>query len=372
MSEDEDDFGAEEEEVVVVKSEITSYPQVKSEFSSGAVSFGAGGGETKQQQQQQWTSRPDLVVARLFDESIKAVDMQDLTSLASTNVHKHSRYADLFLSPHVKVKQQQLQEQQQQQQQDGLTRRKGTKRKNPYLAPLYQPNPDDWADTNRTFPEVSNIVALFSLSCSVRFDMLPVLITNCEFNTRKRNGVQIRLRHPACTVTVHSQDGRARLTGARSEQDAYTAARRVARKFQKAGIDVSLKHFRIAVVFATADTGIELPSLEDFARQYEDQVFYDEERGQYTFTPEEQPQRTGKTFTLAVHKSGKIIFLGGTSRGVINRAYREVYKKIVEHCKRSGRQTTTSSSSASSIASSSSFQNSSSGTQFPQRPQAGI
>lgn len=75
--------------------------------------------------------------------------------------------------------------------------------------------------------------------------MLCLLVT-CMFFQK----IIMRFKNPACTASIWSS-GKITMTGAKTEADAKTGARRCARTLQKLGYEVKFTNYRIVNVFAT-------------------------------------------------------------------------------------------------------------------------
>ena len=96
---------------------------------------------------------------------------------------------------------------------------------------------------------VSNVVSAFSTKCSLNLRRIGLEGANVEYE-RHNPRVIMRLRKPLTTATLFAS-GKVMCTGANSEADAYTAARRYCRILQKLRFKVKLCNFRVVNVVAT-------------------------------------------------------------------------------------------------------------------------
>ena len=118
---------------------------------------------------------------------------------------------------------------------------------------------------------LDNVVACFSLGLRSGLTMDPVMLVmrgrNMELKGGKTRNVRIHLRRPACSATIYPT-GKVTVIGNKSEDDAKTAARRIARSLQKIlskypgickqklvkvkAVKVSMVNFRVTNVWASS------------------------------------------------------------------------------------------------------------------------
>ncbi|XP_015917881.1 TATA box-binding protein-like 1 [Parasteatoda tepidariorum] len=122
---------------------------------------------------------------------------------------------------------------------------------------------EDESDTNKlvvmeteednTQPEldiiVNNVVAIFNVRCHLNLRQIALNGANVEYR-REKNVVNMKLRKPRVTAKIFSS-GKVTCTGATSDEDAKTAARKVARSLQQLGFRVRFTDYRVVNVLCT-------------------------------------------------------------------------------------------------------------------------
>lgn len=83
----------------------------------------------------------------------------------------------------------------------------------------------------------------------------------------------MKFRRPSCTASIWST-GKITMTGATTEADAKTGARRCARTLQKLGFNVKFTNYRIVNVLATCTMPFAI-KIADFAQAYPRLARYD-------------------------------------------------------------------------------------------------
>ncbi|XP_075736820.1 TATA-box-binding protein isoform X3 [Rhipicephalus microplus] len=86
-------------------------------------------------------------------------------------------------------------------------------------------------------PQLQNIVATVNLCCALDLRQIALRARNAEYNPRRFAAVIMRIREPRTTALMF-RSGKLVCTGARSELQARTAARKFARIAQKLGYDL--------------------------------------------------------------------------------------------------------------------------------------
>ncbi|KFB51739.1 AGAP007517-PA-like protein [Anopheles sinensis] len=144
---------------------------------------------------------------------------------------------------------------------------------------------------------INNVVCSFSVRCHLNLREIALNGYNVEF--RRENGmVTMKLRRPYTTASIWSS-GKITCTGATSEAQAKTAARRYSRCLQKLGFNVRFKNFRIVNVLGTCSMpwGI---MIVNFSEKYKKDASYE---------PELHP---GVTYKLHTPKATLKIFSTGS------------------------------------------------------------
>jgi len=120
----------------------------------------------------------------------------------------------------------------------------------PLAADSKEPQP---AAAQEEEPEVdiviNNVVCSFNVRCHLNLRVIATQGLNVEY--RKENGmVTMKLRHPYTTASMWSS-GKITCTGANSEDQAKTAARKYARFLQKLGFNTRFTNYRVVNVLGT-------------------------------------------------------------------------------------------------------------------------
>jgi transcription initiation factor TFIID TATA-box-binding protein len=162
---------------------------------------------------------------------------------------------------------------------------------------------------------------------------LPLIATqarNAEYNPRRFAAVILRLREPRATGLLF-RSGKVVVTGARSEDDAKLAARKLARIAQRLGHPgVAFADFRVQNIVASTDVG--------FPVRLEGLVAEDSGRSQ-SYEPELFPALIYRMLTpvkvvLLVFVSGKVTMTGAKTRGALVQAMEQLYPELMRHRKR--------------------------------------
>lgn len=144
---------------------------------------------------------------------------------------------------------------------------------------------------------VNNVVCSYSTRCHLNLRRIAMEGLHVEY--KKENGmVNMKLRKPYTTATMWSS-GKVTCAGAKSEADAYIAARRFCRMLQKMQFKVKMTNYRVVNVLATCNMpfGVDIQKL---AENYPKECSYE---------PELHP---GATFKLPKIKATLKLFTTGS------------------------------------------------------------
>lgn len=124
---------------------------------------------------------------------------------------------------------------------------------------------------------INNVVCNFSVKCHINLRQLALNGTNVMYN-REKGMVHMKVRKPLVTALIRSS-GCVSITGSTSEEEAKTAARRVARMLQKLGFNARFTDFRITNILGTCKLpfGVKIHQFSAENRQRELQVSYEPE-----------------------------------------------------------------------------------------------
>eukprot|EP00051_Salpingoeca_urceolata_P005692 m.75998 g.75998 ORF g.75998 m.75998 type:complete len:227 (+) comp14500_c1_seq1:309-989(+) len=176
-------------------------------------------------------------------------------------------------------------------------------------------------------PTLQNVVATVDLSTKLDLKHIALHARNAEYNPRRFAAVIMRIREPRTTALIFAS-GKMVCTGAKSEDDAFLAARKYARIVQRLGHpDVKFQNFKIQNMVGCVDLKFAI-RLEGVACEHP--VLS-------TYEPELFP---GLVFRLAeprvvmlIFVSGKVVFTGAKNREDIYAAFNTIYKILDKYAK---------------------------------------
>jgi TATA-box binding protein (TBP) (component of TFIID and TFIIIB) len=168
---------------------------------------------------------------------------------------------------------------------------------------------------------VNNVVCSYATSCHLNLRRIATEGMHVEY--KKENGmVNMKLRKPYTTATIWSS-GKITSAGAKTEADAYKAARRFCRLLQKMKFNVRLTNFRIVNVLATCSMPFSLDVLR----------LADNHRKECQYEPELHPGATYKLkdlkTTLKLFTTGSVTLTAPcvqTAQTAIQRIYPILYE----------------------------------------------
>ena len=168
---------------------------------------------------------------------------------------------------------------------------------------------------------INNVVCSYSTRCHLNLKRIATEGMHVEY--KKENGmVNMKLRKPYTTATIWSS-GKVTCAGAKSEQDAYIAARRYCRLLQRMQFKVKMTNYRVVNVLATCNMpfGVDISKL---AEKHQKDCSYE---------PELHPGATYKIkdlkVTLKLFTTGSIT-LTSPSVLVAQQAINRIYPVLVE------------------------------------------
>jgi transcription initiation factor TFIID TATA-box-binding protein len=98
-------------------------------------------------------------------------------------------------------------------------------------------------------------MATANLGCKPDLASIATSVRNAEYNPKRFRAVILRLRNPKSSALVFAS-GKIVVTGARSEDDARTAARKVAKIIRKVqGPEVTFAEFKVQNIVGSGDIG---------------------------------------------------------------------------------------------------------------------
>lgn len=121
--------------------------------------------------------------------------------------------------------------------------------------------------------QIANVVGEFHVRCHINLRRLALNGSNVEYK-RDKGMLVMKIRRPYVTASIRNS-GFIQTTGSKSEEDAKTAARKVARILQKLGFRVKFTSFKVKNVLGV----VHLPfgiRMDDFCKKNR-QANYDPE-----------------------------------------------------------------------------------------------
>lgn len=168
---------------------------------------------------------------------------------------------------------------------------------------------------------VNNVVCSYSTRCHLNLRRIAMEGMHVEY--KKENGmVNMKLRKPYTTSTMWSS-GKVTCAGAKSENDAYIAARRFCRLLQKMQFKVKMTNYRVVNVLATCNMpfGIDIQKLAETHQK------------ECSYEPELHPGATYKLIkikaTLKLFTTGSIT-LTAPSVMLAQEAINQIYPILLE------------------------------------------
>ncbi|GAQ79888.1 TATA-box binding protein 1/2 [Klebsormidium nitens] len=178
-------------------------------------------------------------------------------------------------------------------------------------------------------PTLQNIVATANMGCQLDLKAIAMQARNAEYNPKRFAAVIIRIREPKTTALIFAS-GKMVCTGAKSEENARTAARKYARIVQKLGFPVTFKDFKIQNIVASCDVKFPI-RLEGLA--YAHQMFSN-------YEPELFPgliyRMRSPKIVLLIFVSGKVVLTGAKQRDEIYKAFENIYPVLNDYKKQMG------------------------------------
>lgn len=170
-------------------------------------------------------------------------------------------------------------------------------------------------------PKLENIVSTVNFDCELDLRKIALHAKNAEYNPKRFAAVIMRIREPKTTALIfHS--GKMVCTGAKSESDSETAARKYAKTIKKLGFDVKFKEFMIQNIVGSCSV--------DFAINLE--ILQNQHQKFCTFDPEIFPgliyRMVQPKIVLLIFCSGKVVLTGAKKREQLTEAFGKIYPTL--------------------------------------------
>eukprot|EP01024_Parvocaulis_polyphysoides_P043950 TRINITY_DN4037_c0_g2_i2.p1 TRINITY_DN4037_c0_g2~~TRINITY_DN4037_c0_g2_i2.p1 ORF type:complete len:395 (+),score=65.02 TRINITY_DN4037_c0_g2_i2:100-1185(+) len=172
-------------------------------------------------------------------------------------------------------------------------------------------------------PELQNVVSTVNLGCSLELKEIAMQARNAEYNPKRFAAVIMRIRDPKTTALIFGS-GKMVCTGAKSEQDSRTAARKYAKIVQKLGFPAKFMDFKIQNIVGSCDVKFPI-RLEPLAYQHQQFCSYEPELFPGLIYRMLQPK-----IVLLIFVSGKVVLTGAKERTEIYRAFEQIYPVLTQ------------------------------------------
>jgi len=173
---------------------------------------------------------------------------------------------------------------------------------------------------------INNVVCSFSVRCHLNLKEIALYGSNVEY--RRENGmVTMKLRHPYTTASIWSS-GKITCTGANTEQEAKTAARKFSRILQKLDEkykNIRIKNWRIVNVLGTCNLPFGI-KIVPFSQAFKEASYEPELHPGVTYKLK-QPKATLKIFSTGS------ITVTAPSVSNVQAAVEHIYPKVCEYQK---------------------------------------
>jgi transcription initiation factor TFIID TATA-box-binding protein len=167
------------------------------------------------------------------------------------------------------------------------------------------------------------VVATVNLDCKLDLKEIALHARNAEYNPKRFAAVIMRIREPKTTALIFAS-GKMVCTGAKSEEESRTAARKYAKIVQKLGFPAVFKEFKIQNIVGSCDVKFPI-RLEGLA--YSQSLFS-------SYEPELFPgliyRMKSPRIVLLIFVSGKVVLTGAKHRQEIYDAFENIYPILQE------------------------------------------
>ncbi|KAL0029866.1 hypothetical protein WJX77_004460 [Trebouxia sp. C0004] len=178
----------------------------------------------------------------------------------------------------------------------------------------------DWSKhPSGIIPTLQNIVATVNLSCKLDLKTIALKARNAEYNPKRFAAVIIRIREPKTTALVFAS-GKMVVTGAKSEKNSETAAKKFAKIVKQCDFpDVKFQDFKLQNIVGSCDVKFPI-RLEGLA--YAHGLFS-------SYEPELFPgliyRMKVPKIVLLIFVSGKVVLTGAKFKEEIYQAFEQIY-----------------------------------------------
>eukprot|EP01025_Chloroclados_australasicus_P004189 TRINITY_DN10_c10_g1_i1.p1 TRINITY_DN10_c10_g1~~TRINITY_DN10_c10_g1_i1.p1 ORF type:complete len:365 (+),score=34.89 TRINITY_DN10_c10_g1_i1:424-1518(+) len=172
-------------------------------------------------------------------------------------------------------------------------------------------------------PTLQNVVSTVNLGCPLELKEIAMQARNAEYNPKRFAAVIMRIRVPKTTALIFGS-GKMVCTGAKSEQDSRTAARKYAKIVQKLGFKAKFTDFKIQNIVGSCDVKFPI-RLEPLAYAHQQFCSYEPELFPGLIYRMLEPK-----IVLLIFVSGKVVLTGAKERTEIYRAFELIYPVLTQ------------------------------------------
>jgi len=165
---------------------------------------------------------------------------------------------------------------------------------------------------------LQNVVSTVNLGCKLDLKEIALHARNAEYNPKRFAAVIMRIREPKTTALIFAS-GKMVCTGAKSEEDARTAARKYAKIVQKLGFPATFKEFKVQNIVGSCDVKFPI-RLEGLAFGHQLFSNYEPELFPGLIYRMQLPK-----VVLLIFVSGKVVLTGAKFRDDIYTAFENIY-----------------------------------------------
>ena len=174
-----------------------------------------------------------------------------------------------------------------------------------------------------TLPQIKNVVATLNVQCALDLKDIVTKSRNAEYNPKRFAAVIMRIREPQSTALMFAS-GKVVITGASTEDNAYTCALKYVRILQKLEFAAMFEDFKVVNVVGCCDCGfpVRLESLAHFKSEF---CSYEPELFPGLIYRMRQPM-----VVLLVFVSGKVVLTGAKSKAEIDQSFKLIWPILLK------------------------------------------
>ena len=204
------------------------------------------------------------------------------------------------------------------------------------MAPMHPQTLSAFPSSTGSKPELQNIVSTVNMGCKLDLRTIALNARNAEYNPRRFAAVIMRIREPKTTALIfHS--GKMVCTGAKSEDESKTAAKRYAHIIKKIGFPAKFGEFKIQNIVGSCDVGFPI-RLEGLNNDHGNFCHYEPEIFPGLIYRMHEPK-----IVLLIFVSGKIVLTGARQREDLYTAYENIHPVLMQFKKKPNNNTLKSS-----------------------------